>query len=560
MKCWTFAAVLIGLAASCLPILPESCGQENALSADAANITADRIAAHIRFLADDLLEGRGPGTRGDRLTQLYISTEFQRMGLMAKGENGGWTQAVPLVGVTTNQPPTMTFQGSNSSIELKQSDDYIAVSGVAEPIVEVPSSEIIFVGYGITAPEYDWDDYQNLDVRDKIVMVMNNDPEDDPNLFGGHRRLYYGRWDYKYANAAAHGAAGAIIIHTEESAGYPYSVVQTSWSGEESELREDKSPRVKLKAWVTEAAAKRICELGKKNLDDLRSAANSREFKAVPLGVSTQTKLESAITQLDTANVLGALPGSDPKKADEYVIVMAHHDHLGLATERDASGDDIYNGAIDNASGTAAMLAIAEAFASSKQRPARSLIFAAVGAEEQGLLGSKYFAAHPAVPSGKMAGLINMDSMNHLGRTLDIQVVGHGKSSLDAVIGEVAALQNRKVVPDQFIDRGYFYRSDQFSLAKIGVPGLYLHAGTAVRGKADEWGRVKLDFWTKTIYHQPSDEYDPDWDFSGMVEDAQLLFEITKRVANADQMQSWNPGDEFEAARKAAIARESNGH
>lgn len=558
MKLRTLPFLLIGILMGGLPILPEAWGQENLLAPEASLITADRINAHIRFLADDLLEGRGPGTRGDRLTQLYLSTELQRMGLQPKGDNGTWIQQVPLVGITTQQPPHLTIRGPGKSIDLKQHEDFIAVSGLAQPTVELPLTEIVFVGYGITAPEYDWDDYRNADVRDKIVMIMNNDPEDDPNLFAGRRRLYYGRWDYKYANAAAHGAAGAIIIHTEPSAGYPFSVVQTSWSGEESELREDNSPRVKMKAWVTESAAHRICELAEKSLDDLRRSANTREFHPTSLRVSTQAKLTCTITQMDTANVLAVLPGSDSDKSDEYVIVMAHHDHLGLASERDASGDHIYNGAVDNASGTAAMLAIAETFANSPHRPTRSLLFAAVGAEEQGLLGSKFFAAHPTVSPGKIAGLVNMDSMNHLGRTVDIQVVGHGKSTLDAIVTDVAALQNRKVVPDQFIDRGYFYRSDQFSLAKIGVPGLYLHAGTAVRGKPDEWGRQQLDDWTKSIYHQPSDEYDPNWDSTGMVEDTQLLYEITRRIANANQMQAWNAGDEFEAARKAAVAKEND--
>ncbi len=384
-------------------------------------------------------------------------------------------------------------------------------------------------------------------------MIMNNDPEDDPELFEGRRRLYYGRWDYKYANAAAHGASGAIIIHTEASAGYPFSVVQTSWSGEESELRDDDSPRLLMKSWVTDEAAHRLMQLAGKDLDQLRSEATHRGFKSVPLGIETSTRFTCTTTQIETANVLAKLNGRDPSLHDEYVILMAHHDHIGMTASRDASGDAIYNGAIDNASGTAALLAIAEAFTRAEARPRRSLLFAAVGAEEQGLLGSKFYAANPTVPPGKIAGLINMDSMNFLGRTLDIQVVGYGKSSVDSLVNDVAALQQRRVVPDQFIDRGYFYRSDQFSLAKIGVPGLYLHSGTAVRGKPDNWGRDRHDAWTKETYHQPSDEYDPNWDFSGMVEDAQLLMEIAKRMANADAMQSWNAGDEFEAARKAAI-------
>ncbi len=494
--------------------------QESALSPEVQNIHSKVIAAHIRFLADDLLEGRGPGTRGDHLTQLYISSNFERMGLSPGAPSGSWVQPVPLVGITTQQPSILRFEKQSEALELNQHDDFIAVSGVAQPKINVPLSEVVFVGYGITAPEYQWDDYAQLDVRGKIVLVMNNDPEDDPNLFEGRRRLYYGRWDYKYANAAAHGAIGAIIIHTEASAGYPYSVVQTSWSGEESELREDDSPRLLMKAWVTDEAAQRLASFAGQDLNALRQQAQQRQFKPVSLGLNLQTSFTCTSSQLETANVLG---------------------------------DNIYNGAVDNASGTAALLAIAEAFAKSSDKPRRSLLFAAVGAEEQGLLGSRYYAVHPTVSPGKIAGLVNMDSMNFLGRSVDIQVVGYGKSSIDAIVNDVAALQQRKVVPDQFIDRGYFYRSDQFSLAKIGVPGLYLHSGTTIRGKPDLWGRDQQEAWTKEVYHQPGDEFDPNWDWNGMVEDAQLLMEVTKRIANADAMQAWNPGDEFEAARKTAL-------
>ncbi len=518
------------------------------------NIDQATIAGHIRFLADDQIEGRGPGTKADELTQLYIATQMQGMGYQPAGENDTWTQQVPLVGITSQAPAKMEIVGDNQSISLKYYDEFIAVSGRAQPTVELPKSEIVFVGFGITAPEYDWDDYQSIDVKDKIVLIMNNDPEDDPELFEGRRRLYYGRWDYKYANAARHGAAAAIIIHTTPSAGYPFSVIQTSWSGEESELGEDNSPRMLVKAWVTDEVAHRIAELANQDLDALRKSANSRQFKAVPLGVTSSLRLSCEIRNRDTANVLGLLPGSDPQLADEYVILMAHHDHLGLAVQRDATGDNIYNGAIDNASGVATLLALAKEFALSTAKPKRSILLAAVGAEEQGLLGSKYFAAHPTVPVGKIAGLVNMDGLNFLGRTVDLQVIGYGKSSIDALVQQAATGQDRKVVPDQFIDRGYYYRSDQFSLAKVGVPGLYLHAGTTVRGKPEGWGREQLEAWTEKTYHQPGDQYDPNWDLSGAVEDTQLLFEIASAMANADEMQSWKAGDEFEAARKKAIA------
>ena len=519
-------------------------------------ITADRIAAHIRFLADDLLEGRGPGTRADRITQLYIATQLQAMGYQPGGEDGTYLQPVPLLGLTTTPPPEITVRNEQGqTLTLENHDDFIVSSGKPQPETTIQDAPFVFVGYGITAPEYDWDDYDGIDVKGKIVVVMNNDPEDDPELFEGRRRLYYGRWDYKYHNAAAHGAAAAVVIHTDASAGYPFSVVQTSWSGEESELREGDAPRLDVKAWVTEGAARQLMDFAGRDLDELRRAANSREFQAVPLPIQTTFTVQCKVSQTDTANVLAVLPGSDPELADEYVMLMAHHDHIGIAPQRDASGDAIYNGAIDNASGIATLLSIADAFSRSDQRPSRSILIAAVGAEEQGLLGSKHFAAHPTVPPGKIAGLINMDGMNFLGRTVDLQVIGFGKSSIDALVEAAAAAQGRKVVPDQFIDRGYYYRSDQFSLARVGVPGLYLHAGTAVRGKDDGWGREQLEKWTDTQYHQPSDEYDPTWDLSGAVEDTLLLYRVAREMADAQQMQSWNPGDEFEAARQREIER-----
>ncbi len=519
----------------------------------AASIDEAVVRGHIRFLADDLLEGRGPGSRGDALTQLYLATQFQTMGLQPAGVDGGWTQPFPLIGVQTHCPPSITFRGEQS-VTFKYYDDYIATTGRPQAEVEVTDAPLVFVGYGIQAPEYDWDDYKDVDVRGKILIMMNNDPADDPQLFEGKRRLYYGRWDYKYAMAAKMGAAGAFIIHTEASAGYPYQVVQTSWSGEESELADEGQPRTNIRGWLTEDAAKQLVSSVGLDLDELRAQAELPSFRPVDLPTKLSLKLTADVREQNTANVLAMLEGSDPQLKDEYLIFMAHHDHIGIASQRSEQGDNIYNGAIDNASGTAALLAIARACTQLPQRPRRSILFAAVGAEEQGLLGSKFFAANPTVPPGKMAAVVNIDGVNRIGRTHDVNMIGMGKSSLDGILTELAKQQNRIVTPDHFPDRGYYYRSDQFSLAKIGVPGIYLHSGVNVIGKPEGWGKEQLDRWVKEDYHQPSDEYAEDWDLSGAIEDIRLLYLAGLRIANDDDMPSWNPGDEFEAARKQAIA------
>jgi Zn-dependent M28 family amino/carboxypeptidase len=520
----------------------------------AKTIDEASLRGHIRFLADDLLEGRGPGSRGDSLTQLYLATQFQTLGLFPAAADGGWLQPVPLVGVRTIAPSEITFRGSEDSLTLASVTDFMSTMGSPKTAASVKDAEVVFVGYGIQAPEYDWDDYKGMDLSGKILLMMNNDPADDPKLFEGRKRLYYGRWDYKYESAARQGAAGAIIIHTTASAGYPWQVIQTSWSGEEFELRDAPGPRMQVKAWATEDACKKLVALAGKDLDQLRAAAESRDFQPVPLGVTWSVDLTAEVRNQDSANVLAMLPGSDPELKDEVVVYMAHHDHLGMADQRDINGDNIYNGAIDNASGTAALLTMAKAYAKLDKPPARSILFAAVAAEEQGLLGSKYFAGNPTIAPGKLAAVINMDGTNFIGPTHEVNVIGYGKSSLDAIVRDVAAAQGRIVTPDHFPDRGYYYRSDQFSLAKIGVPGVYLHSGINVIGKPEGWGKQQLDQWVEKTYHQPSDEYREDWDLRGAVTDIRLLFHVGTRVANAPTMPTWTPGDEFEAARREALS------
>jgi Zn-dependent M28 family amino/carboxypeptidase len=549
-------AIRAAAVAASLPLLaatPTPVTITPAEKAAAKAITPARLLAHTRFLADDLLEGRGPATRGDRLAQAYIATQLEGLGLEPAGPNGSWFQPFDIVGVNSKAPDTTLFRKGADSVELRYRDDYIAGSGVQAPEARVQDAELVFVGYGIVAPEHGWDDFKGADVKGKVLVVMNNDPEDDPKLFAGKTRLYYGRWTYKYEQAARMGAAAAIIVHTTPSAGYGWQVVQTSWSGEQFSVPAGSEPQLQVKAWVTEDSARKLAKLGGQDLDALRASAQKKDFKPVPLGVTWSVALQNAVGRKQTANVIGRLPGSDPVLAKDAVVFSAHHDHLGVREGAKAGDDAIYNGAHDNASGVAALLSIAEAM-KALPRPKRSIVFAAVAAEEQGLLGATYFAAHPTIEPGHMVANINIDGINTIGRTKDITMVGLGKSSLDAWIKGLAAAQGRVVKPDQFPDRGFFYRSDQFALARIGVPAAYFDEGVEVVGKPAGWGKEQKEKYEATDYHQPSDEVKPGWDLSGAVEDTQLCFFLGAKVANAPERPAWNPGDEFEAARKKALA------
>jgi Zn-dependent M28 family amino/carboxypeptidase len=519
--------------------------------AAAGVIRADRIKGHIRFLASDLLEGRGPATRGDRLAQAYIAAQMEALGLSPGAPGGGFLQPFDIVGVTSRSPQTIALLRGDRRLELRHLDDFVVFSGVQTPEARLENAEIVFVGYGIVAPEFQWDDYKGADLKGKVLLMMNNDPEDDPGLFAGKTRLYYGRWDYKYEMAARAGAAGAIIIHTEPSAGYKWQVVQSSWSGEQFDVPHQGGPQLPVKAWATEEASRRLCQLAGQDMTSLLASARKRDFRPLALGVTLSLTLRNEVSRKQTANVIGRLVGNDPLLSKEAVLYSSHHDHLGIGQ---GQGDTIHNGAMDNASGVAAMLVLAEAFQALKRKPARTLYFAAVAAEEQGLLGSAYLAAHPPVEPGRLAANVNIDGINIWGRTKDITMIGLGKSNLDDWIKALLATQGRHVVPDQFPDKGFFYRSDQFSLAKIGVPAAYFEAGTEVIGKPAGWGKQAQQEFEDKHYHQPSDELREDWNFDGAIEDVQLFFYLGLKVANSQRMPAWKPGDEFEAARKEALA------
>ena len=517
-------------------------------------ITEAALRADVAFLASDLLEGRGPGSRGGRLAEIYLAAQLQGMGFEGAAPGGGYLQKVPLVGIQARATSRVRLAAGGKRLDLATPADFIAVPGVQKPVAQVRDAEVVFAGFGITAPEYSWDDFKGADVRGKVLLVMNNDPEDDPALFEGRRRTYYGRWDYKYAEAARHGAAGVVIIHTTPSAAYPWQVVQTSWGKDAFELPDAGEPRVQVKAWATEDASRRIAALGGKDLDALRAAAQRRDFRPVSLGVRISLKLESTIHAAETANVLGRLPGSDPALAGEAVLFTAHHDHLGMKRGAGPGEDAIYNGAVDNGTGCAAMLGVARAFRALPRPPRRTVVVAFVGAEEQGLLGSEWLAAHPPLPLGRIAAVLNVDALQPLGRTRDVKMGGLGKSTLDAFVAEAAAVQGRVVKGDEFPERGSYYRSDHFSFARAGVPAVSLGGGHDCIGKPEGSCRRADEEWVKTHYHQPSDEYRPDWDVSGMAEDARLVFLVGRRVADAEQMPRWNAGDEFEAARLKALA------
>ena len=516
-------------------------------------ITAEYMRDIIVEISDDKYEGRGPGSRGDVAARKYLADELEKLGLEPAAADGSWEQPFDLVGVTAEQPDEWVFTAGGESLILGQWDDFIVSSGVQAERAEVKDAEIVFVGYAMQAPEYDWDDFKDHDLTGKVLLILNNDPDWDPDLFAGEKRLWYGRWDYKYQSAAKQGAVGAIIVHTQPSAGYPFQVVQTSWTGEQFALPAGDEARNQVEAWVTEDAARQLVGMAGLDLDALTEAADNRDFEPVALGITTSIGMDVTINEVKSANVLGLIPGSDPELSDEVLIYTAHHDHLGIGTPNEA-GDVIYNGAFDNASGVAQVMAMSKALKAMPVAPRRSILVALVGAEEQGLLGSKYYAENPTYRPGKIAANLNYDGGNIWGHTHDVTFVGLGKSSVDDIVTAIAAEQGRVVKPDQFSDRGYFYRSDQFSFAKIGVPAMYLDAGTDFVDRPAEWGKQQVDHYTDVNYHQPSDEYDDSWNFDGMIADALLGFWTGLAIANADDMPRWVEGDEFEAARLEALA------
>jgi len=555
MKLRWIGTVTILLALSGLGCATGGSDNNGAPEALLDSITIKAIRHHVEQLSDDKMEGRGPGAPGGELAAQYLADEFKKLGLQPAGTDGGWFQQVPMVGKNVTNSPSLRVTGSGSPLAFKYKDDFVGTSDLEDARIPV-SGELVFAGYGITAPENDWNDFKDMDMKGKVLLLLVNDPpatEEEPDLFGGKALTYYGRWTYKYEEAARQGAAGAILIHTTESAGYGWNVVRSSWSGEQFSLERgpNSDPPLPLASWISKDAAEKILARAGKNLAELQQAAARRDFQPVPLGLRASTTLRQTVRRIVSPNVAGLLEGSDPELSKQYVVFTAHYDHLGIDPGID--GDGIYNGAFDNASGVAATLAIAEALVNAPQKPHRSVLFLMVTAEEQGLLGSAYYAQNPLLPLAQTAANINIDGINIIGPTRDIFVVGHGKSSLDAVVEAAAAAMNMSAIPDQHPEQGFFYRSDQFSLAKKGVPAVYLDNGLDVIGQPEGYGQQKFDEYNEKYYHQPSDEIRPDWNWNGALQHTRLLLEIGWRIAQADRLPEWNQGAEFKAARDASL-------
>jgi Zn-dependent M28 family amino/carboxypeptidase len=511
-------------------------------------IRANELNAHIKFLADDLLEGRAPATRGGDLAARYIASQYEAIGLEPAGGDGSFYQAVAIIESTAAERFTLSAKGGKSSERFTAPTDLVAFSGSEQPRVPL-DAPVVFVGYGIVAPEYRWNDYAGVDVKGKIVLVMVNDPPapaSEPTLFGGKALTYYGRWTYKYEEAARQGAAGAILIHTTETATYPWTVVQTSWSGTQYSVPVSAgTPVLSLKAWMTEDASKRLAAAGGQDLDRLRAAARERGAKAVDLGVGIEGTLEQAVTRKSSPNVIGVLKGTKP---DESVIYSAHYDHLGM------KGTEIYNGARDNASGVGGILEIAEAFAATGKKPLRSIYFVATTGEESGLLGSEYFATHPVMPIDKVAANINIDALNVWGKTTEIVMLGSERSDLRAAVDEAVKRWGRKLGEDEHPERGYFFRSDHFPLAKVGVPAVSFsmpNVSTFIGPNADRARKLATDY-NDTCYHQACDDVKADWDLTGAVDDLRLMADLGWRVASSTSMPRYNSNEQFARPRAGA--------
>ena len=529
-----------------------------------AKIDHNAILERIKVLASDEFEGRAPGTKGEDLTVKYLVDESKKIGLKPGNPDGTYIQKVPLVGMQTAEAAPFTVTKGAQKETFKWGDDVVPWTKRVAPGASITDSDMVFVGYGVTAPEYQWDDFKNVDVKGKTIVVLINDPQvpvaGDPSklddkLFNGKAMTYYGRWTYKFEEGARRGAAGIIIVHETGPAGYPFAVVQGNLREKFDVVTKNKNmDRAAIESWVTLDVAKKIFTMAGQNFDDLKKKALTKDFQPVPLGLKASLGVKNTIRTIDSQNVVAKVEGSDPRLRDEYVVYSSHWDHLGVVAP-DPNGDKIANGALDNASGTAALLEIAKGFLNVDPKPKRSILFLWVTAEEQGLLGSLYYATNPLYPLEKTAANINIDGVNQWGKTRDVTVVGMGASDLDDVLREAAAVQGRTLTPDPESDKGFYYRSDHFNFAKVGVPALYTDTGENFEGKDSAFSKSKRDEYTNNDYHKPSDQIKPDWDLTGAAQDAELMMLVGYRVANAERLPEWKPGNEFKAKRDAMMKR-----
>ena len=524
-------------------------------------ITADNLLRHVKVLSSDEFEGRAPGSKGEQRSVDYISKQFRALGLKPGNPNGTYTQEVPLAGIKSE--PRLTFTVGDKTTELKFPDDFVASSARLQSEIKIDNSDIVFVGYGVVAPEYGWDDYKDVDVKGKTILMLINDPPiPDPNdpskldekMFKGRAMTYYGRWTYKYEIAAQRGAAAAIIIHETVPAAYPYAVVRTSWSKENYELdRPNKNmDAVGARSWITLEVAKKLLADCGQDFDALKRAAITKEFRPVALNAKANIDIKQTLRSFKSHNVIGKIEGSDPELKDEFLIFTAHWDHLGRHLE--LQGDQIFNGAVDNASGDAAVLELAHAFSKLKPAPKRTALFMCTTAEEAGLLGAKFYAEHPLYPLNKTLADINIDSMNVWGKARDIADTSFGFSTLDDLLAGAATRQGRVAIPNPRPEKGSIYRADNFEFSKVGLPSLYIGNGEHLLSRPPD-APLRSDEFDLHDYHQVTDEIKPDWDLSGAAQDVQLLFEVGYEVANGSTFPEWKADSEFKPKRDAMMKK-----
>jgi Zn-dependent M28 family amino/carboxypeptidase len=517
----------------------------------ADSFDTNRMRADLQYLASDLLEGRGTGQRGGDIAAAYIATQFEIAGLKPAGENGTYMQKVPLLGLTTSPESTLKVVSTKSddSIQLKYLDDFVA-NALSLKSEEVINGPLVFVGYGVTAPEFGWNDYAGMDVHGKVVLALVNDPpSQDPKFFGGKAMTYYGRWTYKYEEAARQGAAGILLIHNTEMASYGWNVVRNSNSGEQAYLENPEGQyALPMAGWIHEDVAKKIAVSAGSDLAAWFDKAKTKGFKPIELPLKIEGKLIAKTRPLHAENVIGMLEGSDPKLKDEAIVYSAHYDHLGIGVPVD--GDNIYNGAADNASGTSLLIEMARVFAASPVKLPRSVIFLSVTAEERGLKGSQYYGLHPSIPAKKTMINLNYDDIGMHGEASDVEMTGAERTTVWPMAQEVVNAMNLKIVPEAHPEAGSYYRSDHFSMARVGIPAFSLDLGNSLIGKPADFGEKAYKEYNEKHYHQPSDEVDPNWDYSGAKELGRLGIYIGWKVAEMQGTTGWRPGDEFEKARK----------
>jgi len=559
----TLAACLLAACQPAEPPTAQSAAPASEPAAAAAShvfdeaITAEDFLQHVKVLSSDDFGGRQPGTDGETKTVEYLIAQFKRLGI-EPGNGDSYTQTVPMV-ETTATPVSAKVDLNGTPVEWSFGTQWVGGTRSGAPKVEVSGSPMVFVGYGVNAPEAGWNDYAGLDVKGKTVVMLINDPGfhvGDETLFGGKRMTYYGRWTYKFEEAARQGATAALIIHDTAGAGYPWSVVQDGWTGAQHDLpaSEDPEPRLPLQGWISAESATELFAASGYTLEDLRTAANKKGFAPVPLKASLSVELESQVKSSQSNNVLGLIRGTE--KPDEVVVYMGHWDHLGTQVAADGS-QQIWHGAIDNASGIAGILEIAERFA--KHPPKRSVLILPVTLEESGLLGSKYYVSHPTFPLANTVGVINIDAMSIIGPTRDMVVIGYGSSELEDVLKPIAEKQGRVLHAEADTEKGYFFRSDHFNFAKAGVPALYAKAGLDHAEKGIEAGRAIADEYTANRYHKPADVVDPNWDLRGVVQDLEAFYEIGSVLANGDAWPNWYEDNAFRATRDAQRSAASEG-